>query len=236
MELHMITPMSLRILYLGRNKKLPQQIDNALHEEVQRMGLGMATEPMLQFVQVTSQKQAADEIRIAPPHGVLVEANQGRYSRSRFCQNLRGRLPKVTIISVQYNHYQDEFAYDGFIYRPFALEQARVALSKLLGGGQNMYLHVGDLRLDVAMRTVDGPQGTHHLPPKLCRLLQVLMENRGNTVHRGDLMQMVWETGFLGDTRTLDVHVRWLREKIEPNPSTPTRLVTVRGQGYRLNE
>lgn len=232
----MITPMSLRILYLGRNKKLPQQIDTALHEEAQRMALGMATEPILQFIQVTSQKQATDEIRIAPPHGVLIEATQGRYSRSRFCQNLRGRLPKVTIISVQHHDYQDEFAYDGFIYRPFVMEQARVALSKLLGGGQNMYLHVGDLWLDMAKRTVDGPQGAHHLPPKLCKLLQILMENRGHTVLREDLMQMVWETGFLGDTRTLDVHIRWLREKIEPNPSTPIRLVTVRGQGYRLNE
>jgi DNA-binding response OmpR family regulator len=191
---------------------------------------------LLQFVHVTSQKQAVDEIRVSPPHGVLVEANQGRYSRSRFCQTLRGRLPKVIIISVQHQTYQDAFAYDGFIYRPFVVEQARIALSKLLGGGQNMYLDVGDLRLDLARRMVDGPQGIHQLPPKLCRLLQVLMENRGNTVQRGDLMQMVWETGFMGDTRTLDVHVRWLREKIEPDPSTPTRLVTVRGQGYRLNE
>jgi DNA-binding response OmpR family regulator len=236
MELFMITPMSIRILYLGRSKTLPQQIDHALHEEVQRMALRIATAPMLQFIQVTSQKQASEEIRNSPPHGVLVEANRGRYSRSRFCQTLRGRLPKVIIVSVQYNNYQDGFVYDGVIHRPFAVEQANSALVKLLGGGQNMYLHAGDLQLDVAMRRVDGPQGAHHLPPKLCKLLQVLMENRGNTVHRGDLMQMVWETGFMGDTRTLDVHVRWLREKIEPDPSTPTRLVTVRGQGYRLNE
>ncbi|MBX3001140.1 MAG: winged helix-turn-helix domain-containing protein [Caldilineaceae bacterium] len=232
----MITPMSIRILYLGRNKKLPKQIDDALHEEMQQMAHGMITTPVLQFVQATSQKQAHDEIRISPPHGVLVETTQGRYSHNRFCQTLRGRLPKTLIISVQPNNYQDSFTYDGFIYRPFVLEQARTALVQLLGGGQKMYLHVGDLHLDVAMRTVDGPQGTHHLPPKLCKLLQVLMENRGDTLQRGDLMQMVWETKFLGDTRTLDVHIRWLREKIEPVPSHPTRLVTVRGEGYRLNE
>lgn len=231
----MITPMSIRILYLGRNRTLPKQIDDALQQEAQRVASNLEAST-LQFVQVTSQKQATDEIRMAPPHGVLVEASPGRYSRSRFCQTLRGRLPKVIIVSVQHQGYQDAFAYDGFIYRPFTLEQARTALNKLLGGGQEMYLHVGDLSLDVAMRRVDGPQGIHHLPPKLCKLLQVLMENRGITVQRGDLMQMVWETGFMGDTRTLDVHVRWLREKIEPDPSNPTRLVTVRGQGYRLNE
>jgi DNA-binding response OmpR family regulator len=230
----MLTPMSIRILYLGRNKTLPKQIKDALHLEAQRAATD--TSPSLQFVHVTSQKQATDEIRASPPHGVLVEANQGRYSRSRFCQSLRGRLPKVIIVSVQHHTYQDEFVYDGFIYRPFMVEQARTALSKLLYGGENMYLHVGDLSLDMAMRMIDGPQGIHQLPPKLCKLLQVLMENRGNTVQRGDLMQMVWETGFMGDTRTLDVHVRWLREKIEPDPSNPTRLVTVRGQGYRLNE
>jgi DNA-binding response OmpR family regulator len=61
------------------------------------------------------------------------------------------------------------------------------------------------------------------------------MERAGSTVSREELMQQVWNTEFLGDTRTLDVHIRWLREKIEPNPSSPNQLITVRGQGYRLD-
>ncbi|RIK33875.1 MAG: DNA-binding response regulator, partial [Chloroflexi bacterium] len=54
-------------------------------------------------------------------------------------------------------------------------------------------------------------------------------------VSRSEIMQAIWETSYMEDTRTLDVHIRWLRERIEPDPSNPVYLVTVRGQGYRLN-
>jgi DNA-binding response OmpR family regulator len=233
----MTTPTSIRLLYLGRNKKLPQQIDEALRAELTNAQSSRAEARVLHFVCVTSQKQAIEEIRNSPPHGVLIEVDEGRYNRSRFYQMLRSRLPKAIIVAIhKEDPGQDDFSFDGFIQRPFLLEQARIALAKLLNGSTNMYLYVGHLRLDVAMRLVHGPQGTYHLPPKLCKLLQVLMENKGSTVRREDLMQMVWETKFLGDTRTLDVHIRWLREKIEPDPSKPTHLITVRGHGYRLNE
>jgi DNA-binding response OmpR family regulator len=73
------------------------------------------------------------------------------------------------------------------------------------------------------------------MTPKQCALLQMLMLHHGRVVHRAEIMESIWETSFLDDTRTLDVHVRWLRERIEPEPSTPVYLVTVRGVGYRLN-
>ncbi len=191
--------------------------------------------PGLQFVCVSSQKVATEEVRAAPPHGLIVEIDQGRYNRLRLCRSLRSRLPQILIIAV---HKEDidsqDFEFDGFILRPFSLAQAGKAIARLLGGSRQMYLRVGDIQLDVAMRIVDGPSGEHHLPPKLCKLLQVFMERPGVTVRREELMQMVWDTKFLGDTRTLDVHIRWLRERIEEDPSRPNRLITVRGAGYRL--
>ncbi len=63
----------------------------------------------------------------------------------------------------------------------------------------------------------------------------MLMLHHDRVVQRADIMESIWETSFLDDTRTLDVHVRWLRERIEPEPSTPIYLLTVRGVGYRLN-
>jgi two-component system phosphate regulon response regulator PhoB len=72
------------------------------------------------------------------------------------------------------------------------------------------------------------------LRPKEAQLLAALLRKPNKTVSRVTLMKEVWETDFLDDTRTLDVHVRWLREKIEENPSRPRRLLTVRGLGYCL--
>ena len=60
------------------------------------------------------------------------------------------------------------------------------------------------------------------------------MEHAGEIVSRKTLMHEIWDTDYLGDTRTLDVHMRWLREKIEDDPNHPKLLVTVRGEGYRL--
>jgi DNA-binding response OmpR family regulator len=66
------------------------------------------------------------------------------------------------------------------------------------------------------------------------RLMAVLLRHRNRVVSRATLMHKVWETDFLGDTRTLDVHICWLRRKIEADPAQPRRLVTVRGVGYCL--
>ena len=73
-----------------------------------------------------------------------------------------------------------------------------------------------------------------HLTPKETKLMVLLMENVGRVVSRSELMQSVWNTEYLGDTRTLDVHICWLRQKIEDNPRIPEMILTRRGQGYEL--
>jgi DNA-binding response OmpR family regulator len=73
-----------------------------------------------------------------------------------------------------------------------------------------------------------------HLTPKETKLMVLLMRNVGKVVSRSELMQEVWNTEYLGDTRTLDVHICWLRQKIEDNPRIPELILTRRGQGYEL--
>jgi DNA-binding response OmpR family regulator len=72
------------------------------------------------------------------------------------------------------------------------------------------------------------------LSPKEFNLLVELMRHQGAVLSRDLLLTRVWGYDYYGDSRTVDVHVRWLREKIEPDPSGPTRIVTVRGIGYRF--
>jgi DNA-binding response OmpR family regulator len=73
------------------------------------------------------------------------------------------------------------------------------------------------------------------LTPRLALLLQLLIEHRGEVVERETLFKRVWETDYTGDTRTLDVHISWLRRAIELDPNHPKFLHTVRGVGYRLD-
>jgi DNA-binding response OmpR family regulator len=95
-------------------------------------------------------------------------------------------------------------------------------------------LKAGKLHLDLETRSLRRGKRVQQLTPKECTLLEVFMNNGGEVLTRKFLMKHVWETDYLGDTRTLDVHIRWLRQKIENNPSEPVLLRTVRGVGYRF--
>jgi two-component system phosphate regulon response regulator PhoB len=72
------------------------------------------------------------------------------------------------------------------------------------------------------------------LSPKEYKLLELFMQNPRKVFSREQLIEQVWGLDYIGDSKTVDVHIRWLREKIEDNPSTPSQLVTVRGFGYRF--
>ena len=90
------------------------------------------------------------------------------------------------------------------------------------------------LVIDLSRREVSFQGVVHHLKPKEFDLLVFLARNRGIVLSRDLILERVWGWEFDGGSRTVDVHVRWLREKIEANPSDPQRIVTVRGVGYRF--
>jgi len=95
-------------------------------------------------------------------------------------------------------------------------------------------VHAGPVRMDIERHvvSVDGEQVS--LPLKEFELLEMLLRNSGRVLTRGQLIDRVWGSDYVGDTKTLDVHVKRLRSKIEPDPSLPRYLVTVRGLGYKF--
>jgi DNA-binding response OmpR family regulator len=92
----------------------------------------------------------------------------------------------------------------------------------------------GAIRVDTSSRRAWRNGQELNLPQKEFDLLTCLMRNRGIALTRDLLLERVWGQDFIGDSRTVDVHIRWLREKIEPDPSKPTYIQTVRGVGYRF--
>lgn len=223
----------IRLLYLGRSEQVAEKLQDALDHELRRSCSDSSID--LRWVAVSNQKRAMEQIRARPPHALLVESDNGRYNRVRFCTMLRNRLPNIPIFAVCRAASQaSAFEFDGHILVPLDQEQAAPVFQKLLQAREETHLQVGPICLDLTTRTVDGPNGEHRLTPKQCQLLHILMEHAGQVVSREKIMQMIWDTAYLGDTRTLDVHVRWLRERIEPLPSDPVYLLTIRGIGYRL--
>ena len=111
---------------------------------------------------------------------------------------------------------------------------AKRKVSSARSGDYSERLQARNLILDLGARCVIKDGVAAHLTFKECALLELFMTNNGELLTRKRLMKEVWDTDYLGDTRTLDVHIRWLREKIEDDPSSPIFLRTVRGVGYRF--
>jgi len=127
---------------------------------------------------------------------------------------------------------------DDYIVKPFSLGELLARLRAVMRRGQHRSetkLQSGDLVLDlVGHRAMRGTKNLN-LPPKEFDLLAELIRHKGAVLTRDLLLQRVWGFDFAGDSRTVDVHIRWLREKIEDDPANPTRIETVRGLGYRFS-
>lgn len=120
-----------------------------------------------------------------------------------------------------------------FVTAPDKLELLK-AITDIEAQQQDRFIRLPNLVIDCHQYQLLRDKECHRLTPKQFRLLHLLLTNSNQVLSRKTIMRRVWETDYLGDTRTLDVHIRWLREKIEENPSQPRHLITVRGVGYHF--
>jgi len=95
-------------------------------------------------------------------------------------------------------------------------------------------LRIGDIEIDIGRHRASLRESALELTPKEFDLLAFLARNKGLVFSREQLLEKVWGYDYTGDTRTVDVHIRWLRQKIEADPGNPSYLITVRGTGYKL--
>jgi two-component system response regulator RegX3 len=134
-----------------------------------------------------------------------------------------------------------ELGADDYVTKPFSSRELLARIRAVLRRGSDQpevdesVLESGPVRMDVDRHIVTVDGDSVRLPLKEFELLELLMRNSGRVLTRAQLIDRIWGADYVGDTKTLDVHVKRLRSKIEPDPADPTYLLTVRGLGYKLD-
>src|SRR5690349_17405162 len=176
---------------------------------------------------------------------VLLDLMLPGLSGTEVCRELRTRSHVPIIMVTARDSEVDkvvglELGADDYVTKPFSSRELVARIRAVLRRGaepEELMLSVveaGPVRMDVERHvvTVDGQQVA--LPLKEFDLLELLLRNADRVLTRGQLIDRVWGADYVGDTKTLDVHVKRLRAKIEPDPANPKYLVTVRGLGYKF--
>jgi len=134
-----------------------------------------------------------------------------------------------------------ELGADDYVTKPYSSRELLARIRAVMRRrsediDDDSVLEAGGVRMDVERHTVSVDGSTIAMPLKEFELLELLLRNCGRVLTRGQLIDRVWGADYFGDTKTLDVHIKRIRSRIEKTPSQPTMLVTVRGLGYRFEE
>ena len=191
--------------------------------------------------------EALERFEASRPALVLLDVMLPRMSGVDVCREIRSTSRTPIIMVSAKNAEIDavvglEVGADDYVTKPFRLREliarVRAALRRVpvedLGATDRLdLLEVGDVRLDAARHEVFVRGQQVALPLKEFDLLELLLANAGRVLTRDVLIDRIWGPNYFGDTKTLDVHVKRLRSKLEEDPANPTRILTVRGRGYR---
>jgi two-component system response regulator RegX3 len=214
---------------------------------VEALMVGLAREGF-RVVVATDGADALDRFDTVQPDVVLLDVMLPKVSGLDVCRQLRKRS-QVPIIMVTAKGAEIdtvvglEVGADDYVTKPYRMRElvarmhavmrrrgvATTATAELSAGA----LTVGDVSLDSDEHRVIVNDAEVSLPLKEFELLHLLLANAGRVMSRDLLIDRVWGSDYVGDTKTLDVHVKRLRSKVEPDPANPTRITTIRGLGYK---
>ncbi len=194
--------------------------------------------------------EALDVIDDVRPDVVLLDLMLPKVAGLDVCRQIRARSPVPIIMVTARDSEVDavvglEVGADDYVTKPYRLRELVARMRAVLrragdglddGRRSGEAVEVGDVRLDPERHEVVVRGAEVALPLREFELLQLLLSNAGRVLTRDTLIDRIWGADYVGDTKTLDVHIKRLRSRIEDDPSQPTRITTIRGLGYRYEK
>jgi two-component system response regulator RegX3 len=196
--------------------------------------------------------QALEMFDIVKPDVILLDIMLPRMSGIDVCRQLRKKtLTPIIMVTAKGAEIDTvvglEVGADDYVTKPYRMRELTAGIRAVLRrvpsdrtdrGGElsSVSLVVGDVALDPDEHNVVIRGETHKLPLKEFELLHILLANAGRVLPRDVLIDRVWGSDYVGDTKTLDVHIKRLRTKVEDDPAQPSRIVTIRGLGYKYEK
>lgn len=193
--------------------------------------------------------QALEVARRDKPDLIILDVMLPKMSGFEVCRILRKEMTApIFILTARVDEIDKvvglDLGADDYVTKPFSMRELLARVRAMLRRvemqlpkpSEETLFKVGDIELDIARHKATRGSALLNLSPKEFDLLVFLARNKGLVFRREQLLEKVWGYDYAGDTRTVDVHVRWLREKVEDNPEEPEYLITVRGVGYKIEE
>jgi phosphate regulon transcriptional regulator PhoB len=228
--------MAEKILLVDDEEMIVESIEYALLQEG------------YEVVRASNGQEALQQVQLTKPNLIVLDLMLPQLSGLEVCRLLRREHNDVPVIMLTAKGEEIdrviglEVGADDYLVKPFSLRELVARIKALLrrskaGEGENkqakVYQHQ-ELMINLSEHRVMVGERQVELSPKEFKILAMLMSTPGRVFSREELLEQVWGLDFYGDTKTVDVHIRWLREKIEDDPSAPKYVQTVRGFGYRL--
>jgi len=200
--------------------------------------------------------EALDLAREIKPDLIILDVMLPGLDGFEICRILRKEMTTPVLMLTARDDEIDrvvglEVGADDYMAKPFSMRELIARVKAMLrrvrlireevntgDGGEGKpkqdILEFDNLKIDMTRREITVDDEVVAFKPKEYELLTFLAQHQGQVLSREFILERVWGWDFIGDSRTVDVHVRWLREKIEPDPANPRRIITVRGAGYRF--
>lgn len=193
--------------------------------------------------------QALEMFDIVQPDLVLLDVMLPKMSGIDVCRQLRKKtLTPIIMVTAKGAEIDTvvglEVGADDYVTKPYRLRELTARMRAVMRrvpterGGElsGSSIEIGDVALDPDQHEVIIRGDAQALPLKEFELLHILLANAGRVLPRETLIDRVWGSDYVGDTKTLDVHIKRLRSKIEDDPANPTRIITIRGLGYKYDK
>ena len=186
---------------------------------------------------VSTGKAALDRLSKQKPDVMIVDGASMRTTGSRICKSIQAKHPSVPLILINSvdNLPTNEIVADIQLIHPFTVRKLENRIIPFSPGDGKETIKIGPIHLDMDRQVIRCNGKEEHVTPRMAELLKMMIKSKGVVLDRKKMFSKIWKTDYTEDTRSLDVHINWLRKIIEKDPENPKLILTVRGKGYKLD-